>query len=301
MARHSPTVRLRRLSGQLRELREVAGLTVTQAAHAAGWTPSNLSRAENRLWRQPNLVHLGRLLDVYGVSEAAQPERRAELLQLARDGRRRGWWSDYRVSDSYATYVGLEAEAAALRNYEPIVLPGLLQTAGYARALIATRAPELSAEEVEELVALRIERQERLLSADDPIHIWAIVAEGTFRRMVGGADVMAEQLDHLTKVGQLPNVRLQVLPFSAGAAPTRGPFAILRFAEPVDPEAVYVETPAGDLWVEGPQVAGFLEGWERLIPVSLPVPDTLTVIAARANFLRARGGHRDQQTDLAEE
>lgn len=297
--RHSPTVRLRRLSGELRQLREAAGLTVTQAAREAGWNQSNLSRAENRLWRQPNLVHLGRLLDVYGVTETARPERRAELLQLARDGRRRGWWSDYRVSDSYATYVGLEAEARRLLNFEPVVLPGLLQTAAYARALIATRAPELSAEEVDELVALRIERQDRLLSSEDPIHIWAIIAEGTLRRMVGGAEVMAEQLDHLTKVGQLPNVRLQVLPFAAGAAPTRGPFAVLRFADPVDPEAVYVETPAGDLWVEGSQVASFLEGWERLIPVSLPVPDTLTVIAARANFLRARGGQRDQPTEMA--
>ncbi|MCP9964067.1 DUF5753 domain-containing protein [Actinomadura madurae] len=237
---------------------------------------------------------------MYGVTEDAQPERRAELLQLAREGRRRGWWADYHVSEAYSTYVGLEAEARSLRNYEPAILPGLLQTAAYARALIATRAPHLSSEDVDELVALRIERQERLLAADDPIRLWAIVSEGALRRMVGGPRVMADQLDHLHKVAQLDHVKLQVHPFAAGAAPARGPFAVLTFSEPADPEAVYVETPAGDLWVEDAQaVAGFLAGWERLIPAALPVPDTLTVIAARANFLRARGDQGDQPTRLA--
>lgn len=125
MARpQSPTVRLRRLSLELRRLRENAGLTLTQAARAAGWQQAALSRAETRQWRQPNPAHLGALLDVYGVTEDAQPERRAELLQLAREGRRRGWWADYHVSEAYSTYVGLEAEARSLRNYEPAILPG---------------------------------------------------------------------------------------------------------------------------------------------------------------------------------
>ncbi|MFE9099816.1 helix-turn-helix domain-containing protein [Actinomadura geliboluensis] len=289
--RQSPTVRLRRLSTELRRLRESAGLTLTDAAKAAGWTQSNLSRAETRQWRQPNPRHLARLLDVYGLTEAAEPERRAELLQLAREGRRRGWWADYSITDAYSTYVGLEAEATAVRNWEPMVLPGLLQTAAYARALITARAPELSGEHVDELVALRIERQERLLADTEPIRVWAIVCETTVRAMVGGPQVMAEQLAHLHTVAQLRNVTLQLLPFSAGAAPAAGPFAVLTFPHPVDPEAVYVETAAGDLWVEHPAaVAGFLGGWERLIAAALPAPDTLSVIAARASYLRVRGG-----------
>ncbi|NEA22615.1 helix-turn-helix domain-containing protein [Actinomadura bangladeshensis] len=292
--RHSPTVRLRRLSLELRRLREHAGLTLTDAAKAAGWNQSNLSRAETRQWRQPNPAHLAALLDVYGVTEDAQPQRRAELLQLAREGRRRGWWADYPISDAYGTYVGLEAEAATVRNWEPVVIPGLLQTAAYARALITARAPRLTSDQVDELVALRIERQERLLSSDDPIRLWAIVCETALRTMVGGAAVMAEQLDHLHTIAQLGHVTLQVLSFAAGAAPARGPFAVLTFPHPVDPEAVYVETPAGDLWVEDPAaVAGFLSGWERLIAVSLPAADTITVITARANYLRAKGGTGD--------
>jgi transcriptional regulator with XRE-family HTH domain len=289
--RRSPTVRLRRLSRELRQLREAAGLTLIEAARAAGWQQAALSRAENRLWRQPNLNHLGRLLDVYGVTEDAQPERREQLLQLAREGRRRGWWSDFQISDAYSTYVGLEAEADTVRNYETSVVPGLLQTPAYARALIATRAPDLSGEQVDELVDLRIERQERLLSVPDPIHLSAVLAEETLRRAVGGTDVMIEQLDHLHKVAQLPHVRLQILPFAAGAAPAAGPFAILSFADPVDPEAVYVETPAGDLWQEDvPRVTEFIRSWERLIAASRSTADTLILIEARVNYLRAKGG-----------
>lgn len=289
--RQSPTVRLRRLSLELRRLREHAGLTLTDAAKAASWNQSNLSRAETRQWRQPNPAHLARLLDVYGVTEDTQPKRRAELLQLAREGRRRGWWADYSISDAYSTYVGLEAEAAMLRDWEPFVVPGLLQTAAYARALIRARAPYLTAEQADELVSLRIERQERLLATADPIRLWAIVCETALRVMVGGHRVMAEQLDHLHTLAKFDRVTLQVLPFAAGAAPARGPFAVLTFPHPVDPEAVYLETPAGDLWIEEPAaVAVFLGGWERLIAAALPVPDTLTVIATRARYLKAKGG-----------
>lgn len=289
--RRSPTVRLRRLSLELRRLREESGLTVTQAARAAGWNQSALSRAETRQWRQPNPAQLAALLDVYGVTDDKHPQKRAALLQLARDGRRRGWWADYPITAEYSTYVGLEAEAAAVRNWEPTVLPGLLQTASYARAVITARAPDLTPEQVDELVELRLERQHRLIGDTEPIRLWAIICETTIRALVGGTDVMVRQLDHLYRVAQLDHVRLQMLPHTAGAAPARGPFAILTFPEPADPEAVYLETPAGDLWVEEPDaVAGFIAGWERLLAAALPAPDTLTVVQARANYLRAKGG-----------
>ncbi|WP_165969346.1 helix-turn-helix transcriptional regulator [Actinomadura sp. KC06] len=298
--RHSPTVRLRRLSLELRRLREQAELTLTEAARAAELPQSTLSRAETRQWRQPNLAHIARLLDVYGVSEKDQPEKRVELLKLASEGRRRGWWANYGgVSQEYSTYVGLEAEATVLRNFEPTIIPGLLQTASYARALISARAPHLPPEAIDELVSLRVERQHRLFG-EDPIQIWAIICETSLRSLVGGTAVMVEQLIRLHTVAQLPYVKLQLLPFRAGAVPAQGPFAILTFADPVDPEAVYLETPGGDLWVEDAEgVARFLGSWERLISVAMPVPDTLTVIAARAKYLDAKGGRGANDDQLA--
>ncbi|MFV2172379.1 helix-turn-helix domain-containing protein [Actinomadura sp. LOL_016] len=292
--RQSPTVRLRRLSNELRSLREKLGLTVAEAARRADWAQSKLSRAENRQWRQPVIADLERLLDVYGLTEETQPARREDLLQLARDARRRGWWAGYSISDAYSTYVGFEAEASVIRTHEPLVIPGLLQCAAYARALISSRDADLTPEDVDHLVALRMQRQARLVSVD-PINLRAVLGEEVLRRLVGGTAVMAEQLAHLYKIAQQPHVQIQVLPLSAGAAPIGGPFSIFTFMDdPLDPESVYVESIAGDLWVEDPQqVARYLRGWARLVDAALPVPASLSVIEARASYLKARAHGAD--------
>jgi transcriptional regulator with XRE-family HTH domain len=278
--RISPTLRHKRLAARLVQLRNDQGYTATEVAKRAGWAPSKLSRVENRQYA-PDPDDVALLLDIYGVTEEADPRQRAELLKLARDARRSGWWDDYRLPASYSDYVGLEAEATVLRNWEPGIVPGLLQTADYARELIARRAPELSDRQVEERVEARMERQQKLLYGPDPLALWAVVEEGAFHRMVGDRQVMAAQLEHLIKMTEAEHITLQVLPFSAGVAPAGGPFAVLSFEEP-DREIVYVETPAGDLFVEElQQVESFLIAFVRVMEAAMNVRDTLDLISAR--------------------
>jgi hypothetical protein len=137
----------------------------------------------------------------------------AEQLRLARKGRRRGWWQPYSsmLSEAYTTYIGLEAEAAAVLTYQPLIVPGLLQTAEYAEAIMLASSAEIDAAEAEQRVSVRVERQ-RILTGDDPLRLWAVMDEAALRRPVGGPDVMRAQLDHLAEMAQSARVTLQVPP-----------------------------------------------------------------------------------------
>ncbi|MFF5265183.1 helix-turn-helix transcriptional regulator [Actinomadura viridis] len=287
MTRSSPTVRLRRLSALLRLARQELGWTASQAAQRAGWQQSALSRAETMRWRRPNLREIQRLLDAYGITEEAQPERREMFLSLARDSRQRGWWADYHIPDDYQTYVGLETEASAVRNWEPVIVPGLLQTAAYARAIIRAGAPHLSDREVEDRVELRLERQRHLLHGSNPLFVWALVSESALHHLVGGPEVMIEQLEHLKAMVARPTISLQILPFRAGAPPSTTPWSLLTFTDPLDPEVVYCETSAGDMWVEGERVDDYKIRFEWLVGNALTVPATLRLVQARIHDLQA--------------
>lgn len=283
MTRISPTLRQRRLGMILRRLREEDGRTASEVARALGWSATKVSRLEQAP-RKPVVKEIVRLLDAYGVGEP----RRSEVLELCDQARQRGWWDTYRtqISRDYDTYIGLEAEARTLRTFEIVNIPGLLQTAGYARALIEARRPDMDEEDVHARVAVRTARQEELLAGTDPVRLWAIVGEGAVRRTVGGDQVLRDQLHHLLKMTELPNVTLQILPFSAGAAPTQGPFVVMDFAEPTDPEAVYIETPAGSIWVEDRgDVAIYLADFFRLVEVSLTEDRTRLLIGTLAGEL----------------
>ncbi|WP_433242698.1 helix-turn-helix domain-containing protein [Actinomadura nitritigenes] len=285
MVDYSPTVRVRRLAALLRELRESSGRTASDVARELGWSLTKLTRMEDRRMRKPQAREVGKLLDVYRVGQ----EKRAEVMELVRQARDRGWWHNYQdaVDDPYVTYVGLEAEAVRVQNYEPSTIPGLLQTREYARALLRARATGLGESLLEERVELRMERQKRLLGELD---LWAIVTEEMLSRRVGGREVMAAQLEHLLDVAQHGNVSLQVLPVDAGAAPACGPFVILRFADDLDPEVVYAETAVGDVYVEKrEEVESFMLSFERLIAESLAFGDSLALIARRAAEIRRTG------------
>lgn len=245
--RPSPSVRLRRLAAQLRELREGAGLTQEDVSERTGKDRSTLYRLESAQQR-PQKSTLIQLLDLYGVTEP----QRGELLALLRDAGQRGWMQPYRseLPEVYSDYIGFEAQARSISNYESLFVPGLLQTEAYARAQLRGTLPTATDAELENRVAARMERQS-LLFKDDAPKLWAIMDEAALRRLVGGRGVMREQIARLLEARSLPNVTIQVIPYGAGAHPGMdGSFVILEFPDGDDPSIVYVESAAGGLFLE---------------------------------------------------
>jgi hypothetical protein len=286
MHRRSPTVRRRLLSIELRTLREDSGQTVTQVAKRLNWHPSKLTRAERNEWRLPEISDVATLLDLYGVTDP----RREELLGIAREARQRGWWFAYRgVSDQYSTYIGLEAAASKIQNYEPSVVPGLLQTPAYARALMRGRRPDVPDEEIELLAAVRQERQSQLITdTTDPVDLWVVLGEAALRNLVGGYDVMLQQLGHLDKMARLGRVKLIIVPFSAGALPGTGPFVLMTFPEFLGPQAGYLETTGGPIWVEEDAALNrFRFTFETLVVAGAKGLDTIRLISAVMADLRS--------------
>jgi transcriptional regulator with XRE-family HTH domain len=242
----SPTVRGRRLRYELRRLREQAGLTRDEAARRLDWFGSKISRIETGQSRAQT-GDVRDMLDVYGVGG----EEAEALVQLAREARKRGWWTAY--NDVFTgTYVGLEAEAASMRSYEPQVIPGLLETEDYTRALIRSALVRAEPEEIERRVQARMARQEILTRPDSP-EIWAVLDEPVIRRPVGGPAVMRAQLQHLIDATATPNstITLQILPLAIGShAGLLGPFVIMDFPSSEDPSVVYLETATDGLYLE---------------------------------------------------
>jgi transcriptional regulator with XRE-family HTH domain len=224
-----PTVRSRRLGMMLRAVREDRDLTLQQAARLLNRTSSSLSKLEtgNRGIRRPALENM---LDRYGLT--GDTDREA-LFALARDAGKKGWWQRYEgtLSASTLDYISLEADATAIRNFELHLIPGLLQTEEYARAVITSEVSQGRFPDVDGLSAIRMRRQ-RILTAPGPPLLWAIVSEAALRQQVGGAEVMRAQFRRLTETSELGNVTLQVLPFAAGAhAGHNGSFTTLTTSD----------------------------------------------------------------------
>ncbi|MGV9263505.1 helix-turn-helix domain-containing protein [Kitasatospora sp. NPDC003701] len=243
----SPTVLRRRLGSEFRRLREQTGLQAKAVADTLGFSAAKVSRIESG---QTTLKEsdVRALLELYGVSDEFE---RRQFISLTRRSTQRGWWHDYgdALPDWFQTYVGLEADAARIRAYETELVPGLLQTRDYARALFRTAPSGHGPAEVERRVRLRIQRQEVFQRPDPPV-VRAILNESVLRRQVGGADVMRAQVNHLVELAQKPSVELQVLPFSTGTHPSMSmAFHILSFAD-VPGEIVYVEALTSSLYIE---------------------------------------------------
>ncbi len=188
------------------------------------------------------------LLEVYGV---AGPDATA-LVQLAREARRKGWWHTYGklLPDWFEAYIGLETEAVRFRSFQPLVIHGLLQTEDYARSVLRAAPTAGPAQEIDRLVALRMERQ-GVLTRPDPPDLWIVLGEGVLRTRVGDDAVMRAQLRHLADIAERPNVTLQVVPFTNAAhVQPISPFTILEFAERDDPAIAYLEHLTGCLFVE---------------------------------------------------
>ena len=263
-----PTVRRRRLGAELRRLREANSLKLEEVAEQLGLAPSTLSRIETG--KAPTkTAYLTTMLGLYGVDD---PAVRKVLVDMAREGHRKGWWSIYDdvLPSGFDIYVGLEAEASALRSYETDVVHGLLQTTEYALAVLRELRPRDSDEQISRGVDLRMQRQ-RLLDHDPPLDLWLILDEGAIRRNIGGAKVMGPQLGHLIQASRWSNVTLQVLGFEAGAhAGLVGPFSILEFPERGDSEVAYTESVGGMIYLEKErEVRACAEAFDRMRAAAL--------------------------------
>lgn len=202
-----------------------------------------------------------------------------QLLDLGRNARKRGgWWSSYRDLLP-GPYIQMEAEATLVRNYEPSKVPGLLQTADYARAVVLASIPAVPPEEVERRVAVRMKRQERL-TTDKPLTLHALLDEAVLYRQAGGPKIMRCQLERLIEAAKLPNVSLRVLPYTAGLYPAAGnPFVILSFADSVDPDVVLCENRVGERYFhDADEVAGFHADFRQMTKVSLDEAASVTLI-----------------------
>ena len=278
--RQTPTVRLRRLAAELRTLRTSSGLTRDAVVERTGINVATLYRIEHARVR-PQTRTLRTLLDLYGVDEQQQ----ADLVALLRDARQRGWLHAYQseLPEQYTTYIGFEGEARSVWNYESLFIPGLLQTEDYARAVIRAVLPWASRDEVERRVEVRMERQD-VLHNDNPLELWVIMDEAALRRQVGGRPVMQAQLGHLVEAADLPNVTFQVIPFDVGAhAGMPGSFVFMQFGEAAIPDVVYIDSMAGDLFLEADaDVRRYRLVFEHLRAVAVSPDESRSLVAALA-------------------
>ncbi|WP_306368159.1 helix-turn-helix transcriptional regulator [Nocardiopsis sp. CC223A] len=243
---HSPTLRRRRLSAELKRARAGAGLTTTQVAKALKWAAGKLSQIENAETQTVKPGDLDKLMDLYQVTA---PDKREALHALAKDAKVRGWWSKYREVFGPQSLPDFESEASTIRTFESSVIPGLLQVPEYTTALLqGGRYTEPSA--LQRRVDARMERRQ-ILTRINPARFRSVLDEAALRRVIGGTNVMAEQLRHLLYMAKLPNVDVQVLPFSAGShAALVAPFVILDFPDPRDLPIVFIETAGDGLFLE---------------------------------------------------
>jgi transcriptional regulator with XRE-family HTH domain len=269
----SPTVRRRQLGGILRSLRQTRGMTVEQVADALLCSPSKVSRMETGS-RGATLRDVRDLCDLYEVTDKAERER---LSQLATEGKQQGWWQPYDLD--FATYVGLEADATTLTEFSCTIIPGLLQTPAYIRAMHKTAVPIPAPERIEEYVEVRLTRQ-RLLTRDPPLRLVAVLDEAMLHRVVGGPAVMEEQLERLIAAARMPNITIRVIANAAGAHPAmESNFSILELSNSA-PSVVYVEGLVGRIYLERSQdITRYREVFERLLDFTLNTDQSIELMS----------------------
>lgn len=267
-----PTVQRLRLGRELRLARDRAGLSRDDVAAYLERTGSTISKIETGKMTLP-IAEVKGLLSFLGVSDEAETGR---ILAIAREARKR---SAQRVPEWLRAYLGLEAEAVGIRDFQIDLVPALFQTEGYVRALAAAFEPTSSSTDADTIVAIRGERQARL-AGDDPPQLHAVVHEAALRVLVGDPDVMREQLARMLELAELPRVTVQVLPYRAGAHASMGrAFTILQLPEPLASEVVYTE----DLWSadyaqKSEQVAAYSRVFDRITGMALDEQGTRAAI-----------------------
>jgi len=244
--RSSTTLRRKELGRRLRQLRADHGMTIEDVAEDLLCSATKVSRMESGS-RPVSARDVRDLCRLFAVGEA----ERDQLMNLVRESRQTSWWQAYDLE--YGTYIGLEQSAVRINEYNPIIIPGLLQTRAYAAALIGSLEPKMNPETVQSRVAARIERQSILSQSDDAPQLWAIVDQLALTRIVENEDVMREQLTHLVDVSRLKNVYLQVIPISAQPYPGySSSFILLEFGQAEVSPVLYIEGNFGDAYLERP-------------------------------------------------
>jgi transcriptional regulator with XRE-family HTH domain len=279
----SPVVPRRRLRIELKRARLDAGETQGEVAAAMDWSLSKVIRIEAGTV-SISTNDLKALLRYYKIVD---PARTDELINLGKAARDRTWWSDYRekAPSGLLQLIGYESGASARRNFEPLLIPGLLQTEDYARAVIPALDEGVSQERVNTLVEVRMRRQELVHGANPP-QLYFVLDEAAIRRLTGGPEVMRGQLHHLMKMAERPNVTIEVILFSAGIHQgMRGSFVVLEFPHPSDDDVLYVEDTTGGLVIreDRDEIQSYREIFERLRGVSLGPKESLGHIGKLAD------------------
>ena len=275
MTTRTPTGRRRRLGAELRRLREAAGLTIDKVAEELECSPSKVSRIETgQVSATPRDVR--DMLGLYRVDD----DRLEAMVQVAREARQRGWWQKFvDVPDGVPAYVGLETAATSIDVYMALLVPALLQTPDYARAVIAAVRPDLPPKEIDRRVELRLRRQD-MLDQERPPRMRVLLDDTVLRRPVGGPAVMAAQRRRLLADADRPAVTIQVLEVGAGAhAGMDGPFTIFGFPAPAERDVVALDSAADALYLEDAEdVARYRRVFELLLPAARSPEDSAAII-----------------------
>ncbi|MEU4541903.1 helix-turn-helix domain-containing protein [Nonomuraea dietziae] len=276
----SPTVRRLKLGQELRHLRERSGLTGARAAKELGWSPSKVSRIEAAKTK-PSHDDVQAFAKLYKCDDG----KLDELLGLLVDAYRRGWWEDYEgtLPGGYTRLLGLEAEATSQQNWEPQVVPGLLQTEDYAREVIlASRGiVRITHSGVRSRVEARLARQQRVLHRADPCILHVILDESALMRRFGGPPVMRAQMEHLIRLSVLPHVSVRVLPLESLHPVNTGAFIHLKFAAFDD--VVYLEQLYNPRFVEDLEmVAGYDTAFDHIRSEALDENESRVLIQRKA-------------------
>jgi hypothetical protein len=278
-----PTVQRLVLGGHLRRLREDAGITTERAAVVIRGSHSKISRMEHGRvgFKERDIADL---LTMYGVRDG---DEREALLKLARGSNLPGWWQSYSdiLPHWVEPYFGLEAAASFIREYELQFVPGLLQTEAYARAVIRL-GTSVAEDEIVRRAQARVSRQE-ILRREAPPRIWAVMDESALHRMIGGPEIMKEQLRHLVDMCDHPAVTVQILPFSAGAHRAMGgAFTILRYTEPDLRDVVFIEQLTSALYLDKQtEVDSYLEVIEEVCLQAEPSAKTPGILKSALESL----------------
>jgi transcriptional regulator with XRE-family HTH domain len=274
---------------QLRQLREARGIPAAEAARAIRATPSKISRME--LGRSAiKEIDVLDLLTYYGVD----PAEREQFLKIAEQASHHGWWHRYGdiLPPWFQTYIGMEESAKAIRAYEPLFVPGLLQTPQYAAAVLSLG--DIPPSEAERHVILRKERQRRF--TEGQLKLWVVIDESALRRPVGSVDILREQLKYLISLSTRHNLTLQVTPLGAGGHAAPSGFTILRFSEPELPDMVYVEQLTSAIYVDKKEeVDRYLLAMERLSIISAKPAQTRGILSTIINQLEEQGDDHSQR------